>query len=241
MFCVNCGKSLSNDFNFCPYCGTNIISGVMPNNLSNSNSGFDIRDGVLVKYTGRASHVVVPDGVKIVGKYAFSEEGYEHRYKYNEYVKKITLPDSVIEIESYAFNNCSCLTEIQLSQGLTEIQPYTFYGCEKLDTVHIPSSVKVIQRDAFICKLNYARSCPLEKTVIPESVIEMGRSRHATSAGVDNDYVNTFYGGLCSTKCKLNSKYQEIYSWKRLGLCEYCGGKISFFSSKCKTCGKTRD
>ena len=64
MFCVNCCKALSDDFKLCPYCGTSVLNGITPN----SNNGFDIRDGVLVKYTGRASHIIVPDGVKIIGK-----------------------------------------------------------------------------------------------------------------------------------------------------------------------------
>lgn len=259
-FCSNCGKPLSDGFNFCPNCGQAQGSGYRTNPAQDSQKWFDIRDGVLVNYTGRASHVIVPAGVRVIGKFAFSGG--------NEYINKISFPDTVVEIESFALANCYDLTDVILPNGLTEIKPYTFWSCAKLSYVYIPSSVKTIRRDAFIFRTfdpswssytasdgivyhDRVESCPLDRTTIPESVVEMERNIHVYDIqnglgdNPDTEYSTSYYGGLkflknkdgsVEYKCKLNKKYEEIARRINAGLCEYCGGKISFLTGKCSIC-----
>jgi len=59
------------------------------------------------------------------------------------------IPNSVITIESNAFQNCSGLTNITIGNNVTTIGSYAFYGCTGLTNVTIPNSVITIEDSAF--------------------------------------------------------------------------------------------
>ncbi|MCI9082639.1 MAG: leucine-rich repeat domain-containing protein, partial [Lachnospiraceae bacterium] len=82
--------------------------------------GFVIEDGVLTKYTGTDTEVVVPDGVTSIARFAF--HGCSS-------LTDITLPSSVTIIGDYAFDGCSSLTDITLPSSVTIIGDYAFDGC----------------------------------------------------------------------------------------------------------------
>lgn len=73
---------------------------------------FVIENGVLVKYTGIGSHVVVPDCVHRIGENAFLG---------NEMLTSIELPESVTWIDSGAFKNCCKLTNVSLPAKLLNV------------------------------------------------------------------------------------------------------------------------
>ncbi|MCR4692107.1 MAG: leucine-rich repeat domain-containing protein [Lachnospiraceae bacterium] len=60
-----------------------------------------------------------------------------------------TIPDSVTEIERYAFWGCHDLREVTLCPNLYEIPEFAFSNCENLETVNIPLSVRKISAKAF--------------------------------------------------------------------------------------------
>ena len=66
-------------------------------------SDFVIKDGKLENYKGKDVNVTIPDDVKTIGAKAFAG---------NTTIEKITLSDSVKQIEAYAFVSlihiCSC-------------------------------------------------------------------------------------------------------------------------------------
>ena len=64
-------------------------------------------------------------------------------------VKSITIPASVTVISKTAFNMCTSLTELNLSEGLEEIGEMAFWNCRSLETLTIPSTVKTIGANAF--------------------------------------------------------------------------------------------
>lgn len=86
-------------------------------------SDFTVEDGVLVRYTGSASQVTVPDGVYKIGDGAF--EG-------NASVSKVTLPSAVYEIGSRAFYNCTSLTQVT-GGSVSTVGVFAFNGTPFFD------------------------------------------------------------------------------------------------------------
>jgi len=83
------------------------------------------------------------DGVEqseVTTSHTFSTIG-EHTVKY-------TLADTT-SIGDYAFNRCSGLTSIDISDGVTSIGNSAFYGCSGLTSISIPNSVTSIGTGAF--------------------------------------------------------------------------------------------
>lgn len=117
---------------------------------------FEIVDGVLIKYHGKESEVVVPEGVTVIGDKAFFE-CYD--------IDSIVLPDGVTQIGYRAFSGCLC-RRIVLPQSITTIGKEAFYVCEYLDSISIPDSVEYIGDKAFsYCR--YLTSITCFKTLNP--------------------------------------------------------------------------
>ena len=154
-------------------------------------------DGVLVRYRGNDTDVVIPDGVKIIGKSAFADmKGIERMImECEDYeapaMETVTIPDSVIEIQYYAFAYCMNLTEVnipdsvrtiawrafegceslrkvRLPAGLTEIDENTFFLCYELKSITIPAGVKHIREGAFW-------DCSISRIALPEGLISIGK------------------------------------------------------------------
>ena len=68
---------------------------------SAAESDFQIRDGVLVKYTGEDQFLTIPDSVTAIGEEAFADCGK---------LKVLVIPGSVTRIEDNAFDCCEDLT-----------------------------------------------------------------------------------------------------------------------------------
>ena len=101
---------------------------------------FDIENGILKKYKGIQSEVIVPDGVTSIGEYAFSR---------CSKLTSITIPNSVTSIGEWAFSGCSGLTSITIPNSVTSIGDFAFSGCNGLTSITIPNSVTSIGNGAF--------------------------------------------------------------------------------------------
>ncbi len=83
---------------------------------------------------------VVPDGVCIIGDYAFA--GRDH-------LQSITMPDSVVVIGDYAFQSCDKLASVVLPAGVTSVGAYAFNYCRALKDMRLPDSLVHIGDAAF--------------------------------------------------------------------------------------------
>ncbi len=116
---------------------------------------FEISDGVLVKYKGSKTEVVIPDCVTSIGKNAF--------YSWTS-LTSITIPNSVISIGDYAFSMCTNLTSITIPDSVMDMGKYVFNCCSSLASITIPDKVTSIGKGAFSnCRI-------LASITIPDSV-----------------------------------------------------------------------
>ena len=114
-------------------------------------SDFQLDGTTLVKYTGTASAVSVPDGVKEIGEEAFYGNPYVKQvqlpknletiqygaFSYCTALTKVQIPDSVTSIDSGAFACCSSLTSVELGAGLQDLGSGVFAGCTALKTISL--------------------------------------------------------------------------------------------------------
>ena len=106
--------------------------------------GFDIVKGVLLKYTGKDSEVVIPEGVVRIGEAAFRD---------STSITSVIMPNSVTAVDSWAFKGCKALISVKISESVITIGENSFSLCENLKTVTIPNSVTAIGIGAFaFCK-----------------------------------------------------------------------------------------
>ena len=61
----------------------------------------------------------------------------------------VTIPNGVIEIGDYAFQDCDSLTSVTIPDSVTTIGYEAFYDCENLESVTLGKNVKEIESSAF--------------------------------------------------------------------------------------------
>ncbi|MDE6773714.1 MAG: leucine-rich repeat domain-containing protein, partial [Treponemataceae bacterium] len=96
---------------------------------------WEITDGVLVKYTGSAADVTIPNGVTAIGVGAFAGcAGITH----------VTIPNDVTNIGADAFKDCASLAGVTIPDSVTGIGENAFAGCDSLTNIDIPASVETV-------------------------------------------------------------------------------------------------
>ncbi|MBQ9735702.1 MAG: leucine-rich repeat domain-containing protein [Clostridia bacterium] len=143
---------------------------------------FDIEGEVLIKYTGAEDTVTVPDGIKTVGRAAFS----------GSRVREVLLPEGVEVLEQAAFLNCSKLLSVTLPDTLRSVGPYAFSGCTNLKEITFPEDISCIEQYAFseckkLCAVTlparaklgnglFSKCTALQKIAFPEGFTEIPHS-----------------------------------------------------------------
>ncbi len=171
---------------------------------------------IIMSYTGTDGNVVIPseiDGKKVMalgGKIFFC----------NEFITSVELPDTIVEIPTYAFYKCSNLEKVVIPEGVKFIGMHAFEECTSLTSVKIPDSVVTIGDFAFCKCTNLSNvemsgnaqsigmysfsNCEMLNTIVlPDTLISVGDMAFAycTSmnevtipAGIEAISVNTFNG-----------------------------------------------
>lgn len=125
---------------------------------------YEIRDGVLIRFTGNGAAAVIPEGVTAIGPSAFFRKSKLSRvtlpsgltrigadaFRECSMLSEINIPDTVTAIGSGAFCSCMRLAEISIPEGVTEICEWTFAWCKRLTRLTMPKSVLSIGNNAFV-------------------------------------------------------------------------------------------
>ena len=143
-------------------------------NYDSSNSAYETCYQYTPWYISRSNlkELVIEDGVKNIGSYAFcgcsgltsvtignsvKSIGY-YAFQNCSGLTSVTIPTSVTGIGDDAFQNCSGLTSVTIPNSVTSIGKYAFNGCSGLTSITIPDSVTSIGDSAF-------RSCSSLATI----------------------------------------------------------------------------
>ena len=125
-----------------------------------------------------SGNIIIPEGVTSIKSWAFL----------NSFVKKITLPKSLLDIGEHAFDGCLKLESIFIQDGIKSIGEDAFVGCDNLREVHVTDITAWCKikfyGDSSNCYANpliYAERLYLYNTeitdlTIPEGVDEIGNS-----------------------------------------------------------------
>ena len=101
---------------------------------------FLLSGSVLLKYLGKESRVVVPQGVVRIAEEAFAG---------NEGVDRVILPDSVESIGAGAFRDCLVLQAVNFPAGLRDLGTGAFENCVKLLRAPLPEGLGQVGEKAF--------------------------------------------------------------------------------------------
>lgn len=141
-FCSECGFKLNSEYTFCPECGKKVFNDCLIENekvvspfiyekhADGTYTITGLKDKRLVEY-------IIPEDVVSISSHAF--EGCS--------AVSITLPNSLLLIEEYAFKNCTYLETINLSNNLKAIGKGAFENCKMLD-ISIPKTISKVGENA---------------------------------------------------------------------------------------------
>ncbi len=166
-----------------------IVLGTLPTGMAAAKSDFEIKNGVLIKYTGKGGNVVIPEGVTEIARNAFSQAKLDSLvfpstlkticedafFWLSGKMKTVTIPASVEHFSSSAFRGTE-LEAVKVASGNKNYKSMdgvvlskdgkalVWYPCGKKGSSYtIPGTVETIRQFAF-------SSAPLQSIVIPASV-----------------------------------------------------------------------
>ncbi|MBR3043400.1 MAG: leucine-rich repeat domain-containing protein [Oscillospiraceae bacterium] len=103
-------------------------------------SDLDIEYGVLRRYKGKSSYVILPDSIKEIGSNAFLSA---------RNLRSVVLPESITKIGAQAFSECRSLFKLQIPDTVTLIGKGAFSSCKALTEITIPNGVQTVAADTF--------------------------------------------------------------------------------------------
>jgi len=104
------------------------------------------------KYAGLLTNITIPDGVREIGKFAFSG---------CFSLENVTLNKDVVRIDDNAFNilaegiTTKAKVNLEICEKLEYIGAYAFQGCEGIEAFHLPKTIKSVGEYAFASTAAY--------------------------------------------------------------------------------------
>ena len=159
-------------------------STTMPDPVFTVNWKGEITDVALNGHT----EVVVPETVNDITVTAIGDRAFDGRTATaKKKLLRVALPDTIKNIGSSAFAECTNLREVNIPAGVTNIALQAFRLCVSLDSVDIPGSVETIGSSAF------ANCSNLVSVTINNGVNSIGQSAFANCTSLSCDDEQGFY------------------------------------------------
>ena len=124
----------------------------------------------LIDYKGTESNLVLPSSFETSDSTILDYSIVENAFFNNSTLINLTIPNNIIDVDFYAFNNCpnlkqisipglnfvssiftECpvLTNVIINDGVTSIPTDAFFCCSTITTIYIPDSVTSVGSNAF--------------------------------------------------------------------------------------------
>lgn len=101
----------------------------------------EVTDSYVDKFaTNELTDVIIPEGVKRIGDYAFN---------LCKGLRSVVISNSVTTVGKYAFGRCKKLISVTLGNGVIRIKDSAFAWCENLASITIPDNVTKLGDDVF--------------------------------------------------------------------------------------------
>lgn len=126
---------------------------------------FRIENGILTGYSGDAHSIVIPAGVRVIGKRVF---------KGMSWITDVSLPEGLTEIDDNAFKGCRQLAQINFPEGLKRIGDFAFHRCHALTSVLLPDTVSELGCGAFLY-------CDSLQTVLARGIRKISKQTFANN------------------------------------------------------------
>lgn len=140
-------NTFSSTNNLKVYCNenTNAYDYCIDNNIQ-VETDYDIADGVLNRYNGTNSNVVIPNNLCLT---QIGNGSYYDGFKDNNSLQTVVIPEGVVYIARDTFMKCNNLTTVVLPNSIMHLESFSFSFCGNLSNVNMPTSLKRIDSYAF--------------------------------------------------------------------------------------------
>lgn len=124
----------------------------------------------------KLTNLTIPNHIKTIGASAFSGCNLlqtvttgasiigEYAFENCSELKEVFLTDNTIEIKNYAFSGCQILSKINIPYSISSIGDSAFENCQSLREINIPYSV------TFLGSYVFSGCCNLSNAVLPNSL-----------------------------------------------------------------------
>lgn len=187
----------------------------------------DVDNGVLKKFTGKQSEVVIPDAVTSIGPRVFTgsrgiqtvifsknvESIDREAFYQSKDLKRVVNLTGVKFIGKNAFFECFALEECDLGNNVEYIGDEAFRGCESLKSIKLSNNMKNLERGIF-------KGCvSLEEIVLPSGIKTVSASlfelcKNLKSVTLPDGLVkietNAFYGCKALSEVVIPSSVTEL-------------------------------
>lgn len=126
---------------------------------------FKIEGNTLVKYLGKERIVNIPEGIEIIGDYAFYN---------NLAIQEVYFPKSIIKIGKDVFEGCSELKYVKIPSSINIINSEAFFFATRLEKVEFYDYEGMIIKNDGVIGFNAFVETSIQEFDIPEGIKTVG-------------------------------------------------------------------